>query len=195
MMFVAQGVLVRTEWLSMSLTRGDRAEPYLSSSLLAGVDEAARLAIFQTLTSREVPSGFALLEQGKVNDRLWFVIDGRVVIERTRPDGRLDILATLAGPAIYGTSTFFRRSALSATIRAGSDLILGSMDHRAHDRLRSENPRAAEALALSVVQTLSEHFDMLDRRLTALMSEHHEDHPRATEWAAFRARLFEEPAL
>jgi CRP-like cAMP-binding protein len=83
----------------------------------------------------------------------------------------------------------------SATIRASSDLTLWTLDHPAHDRLRRQDPRAAEALALAVVRTLSERFDLLDRKVSELMAEHDDDHPRVTEWARFRARLFEEPSL
>ena len=38
-----------------------------------------------------------------------------------------------------------------------------TLHHPAHDRLRRENPRAAEELALAVVRTLSEPFDLLDK--------------------------------
>ncbi len=167
----------------------------LTSPLLAGIDDEHRLAIFRCLEMTSAPAGSTLLEQGRPNDRLWFVLDGSVAIERTMPGGRSEILARLTGPAIYGTTTFFRGSALSATIRASTPLTLGTLDHRAHDRLRLEDPRAAEALALSVVRVLSERFDLLDDRLAELMAEHDQDHPRATEWANFRARLFEEPTL
>ncbi len=173
----------------------DASGPFLETALLAGVDEESRVAISRALSGGKAPSGFVLVAQGKPNDRLWFVAEGGVAVERTTPDGRTDVLASMIGPAIYGTSTFFRRSALSATLRAKSELVYWTLDHRGHDRLRLENPRAAEALALSVVQALSERFDQLDRRLTERMAEHVDDHPRATEWADFRARLFEEPSL
>jgi len=168
---------------------------FLDSPFLAGVEETSRLAIFRALAEAPAPSGFALLERGKPNDRLWFVLGGSVAIERPGSDGRVDVLATLSGPAIYGTTTFFRGTALSATIRATTDLVVGTLDHRAHERLRRDDPRAAEELALSVVRVLSERFDMLDARLSALMAGQDDDHPRASEWGNFRARLFEEPTL
>ena len=168
---------------------------FIESPLLSGVEEASRLAIFRALIPVTAATGFALLEQGKANDRLWFVLGGEVAIERTGPDGKADVLATLSGPAIYGTTTFFRGTALSATIRASNDLTVGTLDRRTHERLRRDDPRAAEELALSVVRVLSERFDMLDARLSSLMADHDADHPRATEWSSFRARLFEEPTL
>jgi CRP/FNR family transcriptional regulator, cyclic AMP receptor protein len=159
---------------------------FLGSPLLAGVDESSRRAVFRRLVEGRAPSGTALLSQGKPNDRLWFVFDGSVTLERKQADGHIDILATLDGPAIYGTTTFFR---------SASDLTLWTLDREGHEALRREDPRAAEALALAVVKVLSERFDLLDSRISQLMAEHGDDHPRSTELAAFRARLFEEPAL
>ena len=175
----------------------ETAEPtaFLESPLLSGASDASRVAIFRALAEGRAPKGVALLEQGKPNDRLWFVLDGSVAVERTGPGGRVDVLAVLTGPAIYGTTTFFRGTALSATLRATSDLNVGTLDHRAHDRLHRDDPRAAEELALSVVRVLSERFDMLDARLAEILAGHAEDSHRATEWSNFRARLFEEPTL
>lgn len=179
----------------MAMLSTDESTRFLAAPLLAGADDAARLAVFRVLAGASAPAGTPLLRQGLANDRLWFVVDGSVAVERARPDGRVDVLATLSAPAVFGTTTFFRPTVPSATIRATADLTLWTMDHAAHDRLRRDDPRAAEALALAIVRVLSERFDQLDRRLAELMAEHAEDHPRATEWASFRARLFEEPAL
>jgi hypothetical protein len=65
------------------------------------------------------------------------------------------------------------------------------MDHPGHDRLRLENLKAAEELALAAVRVLAERFDMLDKRISDYMAQHPDGHPRATEWSNFRARLFE----
>ena len=173
----------------------DESEHFLATPLLAGADDRDRLAVFLKLVKGRAPAGTALLTQGKPNDRLWFVLGGSVVIERKQPDGRVDTLATLSTPAIFGTTTFFRSTAPSATIRASTDMTLWTLDQGSYEQLRRDDPRAAEALALEVVRVLSERFDQLDVRLTELMAEHDDDHPRANEWANFRSRLFEEPAL
>ncbi len=179
----------------MMATLTDESEQFLATPLLAGADDRARLAVFRRLVRGRAPVGTPLMTQGQPNDRLWFVLGGSVVIERKQPDGRLDTLATLATPAILGTTTFFRSTAPSATIRASTDLTLWTLDRKAHEQLRIDDPMAAEALALEVVRVLSDRFDQLDVRLAELMAEHDDDHPRANEWANFRSRLFEEPAL
>lgn len=173
----------------------DELGRFLASPLLAGVDEAARVAVFRRLEAGGASTGTALLSQGKPNDRLYFVVDGSIAIERTHPDGHVDVMAAMSGPAIFGTTTFFRSTPPSASIVASTDLTLWTLDREGHDALRRDDPRAAEALASAILRVLAERFDLLDVRLAELMVEHDDDHPRANEWANFRARLFEDPAL
>jgi CRP/FNR family cyclic AMP-dependent transcriptional regulator len=179
----------------MMVLSTDDSERFLGSPLLAGVDDKDRLAIFRKLTGRNLASGKTLLDQGRPNDRLWFVAEGSVTIEREQPDGHVEVLASMSAPAIFGTTTFFRSTAPSASIRASSDLTLWTLDRQGHEALQRENPRAGGALALAILRVLSERFDLLDERISELMIEHAGDHPRANEWANFRARLFEEPTL
>ena len=76
-----------------------------------------------------------------------------------------------------------------------SDVWLLNLDHAAHERLRRIDLRAAEQLAVAAVRVLADHFDLLDHRISAYLAEHPDDHPKATEWSDFRARLFEESNL
>jgi CRP-like cAMP-binding protein len=183
------------ERVIMATIATDQSEQFLASPLLGGADDGARRAIFQFLVETSAPAGTSLLIQGKPNEKLWFVLGGAVAIERKQPDGRVDVLANFSGPGMFGTTTFFRSSAPSASIRATSNLTVWTLDHRSHSHLRREHPRAAEALSLEAVRVLSERFDQLDARLAELMAEHGDDRPRANEWASFRSRLFEETSI
>src|SRR4051812_10855205 len=88
----------------MTMTSTEEAGQFLASPLLAGADDGARLAVFRAMDEAEAREGTALVVQGQPNERLWFVIGGTVAIEREQPDGRVDVLATLSGPAIFGTN-------------------------------------------------------------------------------------------
>jgi CRP/FNR family cyclic AMP-dependent transcriptional regulator len=169
--------------------------PFLNSPFLAGEDDSLRRTLADKLVAGRIEAGTPLLSQGEPNDRLWFVVDGSVAVEQRHPDGRVEVMASMVGPGIYGTTTFFRSTAPSTTIRATSALTLWTLDRAGHEALRKDDPRAAEALALAIVRVLSERFDLLDARLATLMAEHGDGHPRTTELAAFRARLFEDPTL
>jgi hypothetical protein len=70
-----------------------------------------------------------------------------------------------------------------------------SLYHPAHEALRAANPRAAEALALAVVRVLSERFDLIDKLFSDYVARHPDESVRTSEWAGFRASLFDEPTL
>jgi hypothetical protein len=70
-----------------------------------------------------------------------------------------------------------------------------SLYHPAHETLRRENPRAAEALALAVVRALSERFDLIDKLFSDHVARSPDEPARTSEWAGFRARLFDERGL
>ena len=178
----------------MLTTPSDGATRFCDAPWLDGVDTSLRLNLWQVLEERTVSPRMTLFDQNKPNSQLWFVAEGSVTVERIAAGGHPEVLAKLDGPAVYGTTTFFRNSLPTMTIRATSIVRGWTLDRSSYDRLRVDHPEAAEALALAVVQVLSERFDLLDRRLTTLMASHEGDHPRITEWANFRSRLFEEPA-
>ena len=116
-----------------------------------------------------------------------------VTVEHRLPDGRLDTIATLNAPSAFGTTTFFSPRPPSFGVRAARDVWLLTLHHPEHEALCRANPRAAEALALATLRLLSERFDQLDQLFSSYIASHPPDHPKVTEWAGFRARLFEEP--
>ncbi|WP_435016607.1 Crp/Fnr family transcriptional regulator [Tundrisphaera sp. TA3] len=175
------------------------ADPTRRMPFLDGIPDDLRAILARFIEEERVPAGTELMPQGQPNDRLWFVVEGTVAIERAAPGGRAETLASLPAPSVFGTTTFYRpEMPASATIRAETDLHLWTLDHAAQDRLRDDEPKAAEALATAIIRILSERFDLLDRRLAGLMAgpDPARNRPRpASELAAFRSRLFEEPGL
>jgi CRP-like cAMP-binding protein len=174
------------------MVQAEAAERFLSTPLLGDVDPASRRALLEALVEDRAPAGSLLLAQGQPNDHLSFLIGGSATIERTPPDGATEVLATLHAPSVFGTTSFFSASAPTFSVRAATEVWLLTVYHPAHARLRRDNPRAAEALAVAAVRVLSERFDELDRMFSDYMRRHPD--AKSTEWAGFRARLFEEPA-
>jgi CRP-like cAMP-binding protein len=167
---------------------------FLGSPLLGGVSDDARRAVLSALEERRAAPGSVLLRQGEANDHLSFLIGGSVAVERARLDGKADTIAGLNAPSMFGTTTFFCPKIPSFSVRAVTEVWLLTLAHPEHDRLRRAHPHAAEALALSALRILAERFDELDRLFTGYIESHPDGHPKVTEWAGFRARLFEEPA-
>ncbi len=166
------------------------AERFLTEPLLADVDPESRRAVLDALVEERAPAGSVLLVQGQPNDHLSFLIEGKAAIERKRVEGRVETLATLVAPSVFGTTSFFSPGAPTFSVRAVSDVWLLTLYHPAHDRLSRKNPAAAGALAVALVRILSERFNELDRAFSDYVARH----PEFTEWAGFRARLFEEPS-
>lgn len=177
------------------MVQAEAAERFLSAPLLADVDRESRKVVLEALVEARASAGAVLLEQGQPNDHLSFLIEGTATVERPLSDHRKEVLATLTAPALFGTTSFFRPTPPTVTVRATTDVRLLTLYHPAHERLRRENPRAAEALALAVVRVLAERFDLLDQRVSELLAQEADDHPKITEWSNFRARLFEEPNI
>jgi CRP/FNR family transcriptional regulator, cyclic AMP receptor protein len=171
------------------------AERFLAAPWLSEVDPASRRAILSVLAEERAPADATLLVQGQANDHISFLIEGSVTVLRTFLDGRVEIVATLVAPSVFGETSFFRPTPPIVSVRANSPVWLLTLDHPSHERLRLENLKAAEELSLAAVRVLAERFDMLDKRISDYMAQHPDGHPRATEWAKFRARLFEDSTI
>ena len=171
------------------------AQRFLACPLLGELDDPARLALSHLLNEQHVGPKTVLITQGKTNDRLWFLIEGAAAVVRREPAG-VDPIARLEAPGIFGSTTFFRPAKATVSIETISPASLLTLDHQSYEQLRSESPRAAEALALATVRVLAERFDLLDQRLSDFISSHPaEAAAKANEWSRFRARLFEEPNI
>ena len=171
------------------------AERFLAAPLLAQVAPESRRAVLEVLAERREPAGATLLEQGQSNDHISFLIEGTAVVQRAYAEGRVETVATLAAPSVFGETSFFRDTPPIVTVRAQTPAWLLTLDHPAHERLRQTSPRAAEELAVAAVRVLAERFDLLDRRVSDFLRQNPDGPAKANEWARFRARLFEEPNL
>lgn len=171
----------------------EAANRFMEAPWLAEVDREPKLALLAALAEERAGAGTILLAQGQPNDHLSFLIDGSVDLERTFGNGRKELITTLTAPAVFGTTSFFQPKPPTVTARAKTDVWMLTLHHPAHDALRRNSPRAAEALALAVVRTLSERFDLIDKLFTDYTASH-PDAPAntASEWSRFRARLFED---
>ena len=168
---------------------------FMAAPWLSEVDSETKRAIAGALVEARASTGAVLLEQGQPNDHLTFLIEGTAEIVRTFGTGRRDVMTHLTAPAVFGTTSFFQPKPPTVTVRATSEVWMLSLYHPAYQALRATNPRAAEALALAVVRALSERFDLMDKLFTEFTTPPSDEPARNSEWASFRARLFEEHGI
>jgi CRP-like cAMP-binding protein len=173
----------------------EASERFMAAPWLEEIDRETKIAILNTLVEAKAPAGAVLLPAGQPNDHLSFLMEGSVAIERDHPNGRRDTITTLSAPTVFGTTTFFRPTPPNVTVRATSDVWVLSLYHPAHEKLRTGNPRAAEALALAVIRALSERFDLIDKMFSDLSAKYSDEPVKTSEWARFRSRLFEERGI
>lgn len=178
----------------MGQLEGEAARQFLSAPWFSGVEPALRGVVLAALKETRAASGAVLLEEGQPNDHLSILMSGSVTVQRSRLGGGLETLATLVAPTLFGITSFFRPEPPTFTVRAATEVQLYTLDHPAHERLRRENPAAAEALATALLRVLGDRFQELDRLFSDYMARHPDDHEKVTEWAGFRARLFDEKA-
>jgi CRP/FNR family transcriptional regulator, cyclic AMP receptor protein len=177
------------------MINGEATERFMAAPWLGEVDPEGKRAILEALVEARAPAGATLLEQDQPNDHLSFLIEGKAEIERTFEDARREVITTIKAPSVFGTTSFFRPDPPSVGVRATSDVWILSLYHPAHEALRRENPRAAEALAVAILRALSERFDLMDKLLSDYITRHRGESSRTSEWAGFRARLFDERGL
>jgi CRP/FNR family cyclic AMP-dependent transcriptional regulator len=171
------------------------AERFMASNWLSEMDAKARRAVLGVLEEHRAKPGTVLLEPGRPNDRIGFLIEGTVKVTIDAAPGRSEELITIQAPSMFGLTTFFRASPPTFTARATTPVWYLTLDRAAHERLRHENPRAGEQLALAAVHILADRIDVLDRKISDELAEHPDDHPKVTEWSTFRARLLEDSSL
>ncbi|GAC1473687.1 MAG: hypothetical protein NVSMB9_22750 [Isosphaeraceae bacterium] len=176
------------------MVQAEAAGRFLSAPWLADVDPKERPTILEALVEDRAPAGAVLLAQGQPNDHVSFLIEGSATIERRKAGGPLETLAMLNAPSVFGTTSFFCPNPPTFSVRAATPVWLLTLYHPEHDRLKRVAPLAAEALAVAVIRVLSERLNELDQMFTEYMERHPDDHHKMSEWAGFRARLFEEPS-
>jgi CRP-like cAMP-binding protein len=174
----------------------EAAKRFMTAPWLTEVDRETKLALLGALVEERDKAGAVLLAQGQPNDHLTFLIDGTVDLERIFGNGRKELVTTLTAPAVFGTTSFFQPTPPTVTALARTDVWMLTLHHPAHEALRRVNPRAAEALALAVVRTLSERFDLLDKLFNDYTHQHPNGHTEApSEWSRFRTRLFQDQTI
>jgi CRP-like cAMP-binding protein len=173
----------------------EATKEFLESGWLTEMGREAREALLQVLEEHRATAQTTLLAQGRANDRVGFLLEGSLQVSRQNVRNETEVLCILSAPTMFGLTSFFRPSPPDFSLRALTAVRYLTLDHTAHDRLRKESPRVAEQLAVAAVLILADRLDALDRRITDDLAGHPDDHPKVTEWSAFRARLFEDATL
>ena len=122
--------------------------------LFAALDDESSDALRAVMREERLGRGQVIFREGDDGDRLYVIIDGKVKIFRTSPDGRENMLAVLGPGDMFGELSLFDPRPRTASVATVTDATLLSM---AHDDLRpwlSGRPAVATSLLQALAQRL-----------------------------------------
>ena len=114
--------------------------------LFAGLDDDAATALGGSMTPGSLRRGEVLFNEGDGGTELYVVIDGKVKLGRTSPDGRENLLAILGPGQMFGELSFFDPGPRSATATAVTEVEYRSLGHEALSPFLEQHPGVAKAL-------------------------------------------------
>jgi CRP-like cAMP-binding protein len=132
-------------------------------SILAGLPLGVLRLLAGRLDERRYARGSVVLRQGEPGDALHLVARGRFAVERQRPDGGRQLLATVGPGDLFGELALIDGAPRSATVRAltaGTTRVLARADLLA---VLHEHPD----VALAVMTRLARMIRRLDQQLAA----------------------------
>lgn len=129
----------------------DEAADLRRQPLLRELSDDDALAIWPHVQVMTLLRGRRLYSQGDIGDRLYVVIDGKVKMTKTAPDGR-EVLVRIEGPGgMFGELAMFDPAIRTATATAITDTLLAGLAHEDFREVLETRP----AVAMHMLRTLA----------------------------------------
>lgn len=122
--------------------------------LFAALDADASEALKSATRTRRFRRGDIVFAEGEAGDALYVVIEGKVKIFRTSPDGRENMLAVLGPGEMFGELSLFDPGPRTATVAAITDCALASLAHEALRPWLAGRPELGVQLLQALAQRL-----------------------------------------
>ena len=141
-------------------------EPWLSRQLGKDVRTSEVLAY---LECKNIADAHAIYHQGDPADTLDLVAAGQLKIEVTSVDGQRLVVRRVMAHTVIGEMGFFREAVRSASVASDGSAILFTLTRANFDRMRSERPDLANALATFIVRVMADRIESANREIAALI--------------------------
>jgi CRP-like cAMP-binding protein len=99
--------------------------------LFSGLDDDAAASLRSSLSENRLRRGEILFREGDSGDRLYVVMDGKIKLGRSSPDGRENLMAVLGPGQMFGELSLFDPGPRSLTATAVTDVTMLSLGHAA----------------------------------------------------------------
>jgi CRP/FNR family cyclic AMP-dependent transcriptional regulator len=136
-----------------------------AAPLFEGLDDAAYAALAGRVTTTRIARGDDLFREGDPGHALHVVVDGKVKICRSSPDGRENVVAILARGDLLGELSLFDAQPRGATATAVVDAELATLAEADFHAWLGEHPHVSygllRALAVRLRQTNEQMADLV----------------------------------
>ncbi|MCW2904879.1 MAG: transcriptional regulator, Crp/Fnr family [Streptosporangiaceae bacterium] len=140
----------------------DRDVDVLSRApLFEALDDQGAKALRANVGEVRLARGQTLFNEGETGDRLYVVLDGKIKLTRTAPDGRENLLSVLGPSEMFGELSLFDPRPRTASAIAVTECRLAGLGH---DDLRpwlTGHPEVAVHLLRALAQRLRKTNDVM----------------------------------
>ena len=129
--------------------------------LFSALDDEAAAALRTSMTESRIRRGSVLFHEGDEGDQLYVVVEGKVKLGRTVPDGRESLLAILGPGQMFGELSLFDPGPRSATATAVIDTTVVALSHADLLRWLEGRPVVAQGLLNQLASRLRKANDVV----------------------------------
>ena len=126
----------------------------MQAPLFSALDAEAAAALRASMTEKRVPRSGVIFSEGEPGDRMYVILDGKVKLGQTSPDGRESLLAVLGPGEVFGELSLFDPGPRTATATAVTDTVVVGLGHSDLRPWLTGRPEVAEALLQALAQRL-----------------------------------------
>ena len=126
----------------------------MQAPLFSALDAEAAAALRASMTEKRVPRSGVIFSEGEPGDRMYVILDGKVKLGHTSPDGRESLLAVLGPGEVFGELSLFDPGPRTATATAVTDTVVVGLGHADLRPWLTGRPEVAEALLQALAQRL-----------------------------------------
>jgi CRP/FNR family transcriptional regulator, cyclic AMP receptor protein len=146
------------------------AEDVLSRApLFETLDDEGARALRAGVVDVQLARGDRLFDEGDDGDRLYVILDGKIKLTRTAPDGRENLLSVLGPGEMFGELSLFDPRPRTASAVAVTDSKLAGLGHDYLRHWLTGRPDVAMHLLQALAQRLRRANDVPGRVAKALL--------------------------
>ncbi|MDP4974181.1 MAG: Crp/Fnr family transcriptional regulator [Candidatus Nanopelagicales bacterium] len=126
----------------------------MQAPLFSALDAEAAAALRASMAEMRVQRGGIIFAEGEAGERMYVVLDGKVKLGHTSPDGRESLLAVLGPGEVFGELSLFDPGPRTATATAVTDTVVVGLGHADLRPWLTGRPEVAESLLQALAQRL-----------------------------------------